>query len=147
MNKINSTFTGNTPKAAEPTVPADFRKVLSGASSAEAAWRDLTPIARHDFIRWIVGAKQSETRKRRIERACDMLMKGKRRPCCYSMVPMEFYRALGTNSKAKAQWRVLAPTTRRDLVSWIESVKPPETSKSRIEKVCSMLAKGEGKVK
>ena len=36
-----------------------------------------------DFIHWIVSARQSETRARRITNACDMLAKGKRRPCCF----------------------------------------------------------------
>ena len=39
-------------------------------------------MARRDWILWIVSAKQEETRRRRIENACDMLASGKRRPCC-----------------------------------------------------------------
>jgi uncharacterized protein YdeI (YjbR/CyaY-like superfamily) len=47
---------------------------------AKAQWRDLTPIARRDFISWIDSAKQPETRTRRIGKACAMLAAGKRRP-------------------------------------------------------------------
>jgi uncharacterized protein YdeI (YjbR/CyaY-like superfamily) len=47
---------------------------------AKARWRDLTPIARRDFIRWIDSAKQPETRRHRIEKACVMLAAGKRHP-------------------------------------------------------------------
>jgi Bacteriocin-protection, YdeI or OmpD-Associated len=72
----------------EPTVPADLRKVLAAAPAAKAAWSDLTPIARRDFISWIDGAKQAETRARRIERTCSMMLEGKRRPCCFSIVPL-----------------------------------------------------------
>lgn len=68
----------------EPKVPADLRKALAAASTkAKQLWSDITPIARRDWIQWVVSAKQAETRARRIKNACDMLAKGKRRPCCF----------------------------------------------------------------
>lgn len=68
----------------EPTVPPDVRKALAAApSGVREVWSDITPIARRDWIHWIVSAKQAETRERRIRTACDMLAKGKRRPCCF----------------------------------------------------------------
>jgi hypothetical protein len=67
----------------EPKVPADLRKALAAAPKARELWSDITPIARRDWIHWIVSAKQAETRARRIANACDMLAKGKRRPCCF----------------------------------------------------------------
>jgi hypothetical protein len=68
----------------EPTVPADLRKALTAApTKARDVWSDITPVARRDWIHWIVSAKQAETRARRISNACDMLAKGKRRPCCF----------------------------------------------------------------
>ena len=68
----------------DPKVPADLRKALAAAPpKAREAWSDITPAARRDWIHWIVSAKQAETRARRIENACDMLAKGKRRPCCF----------------------------------------------------------------
>lgn len=68
----------------EPKLPADLRKALAAADpKARAAWSDITPAARRDFIHWIVSPKRPETRARRIETACDMLAKGKRRPCCF----------------------------------------------------------------
>lgn len=68
----------------EPTVPADLRKALAAApAKAREAWSDITPAARRDFIHWIVSGKRAETRVLRIEKACDMLAKGKRRPCCF----------------------------------------------------------------
>jgi hypothetical protein len=67
----------------EPKVPADLRKALAAASpKAREAWADITPMARRDYVHWIVSAKQAETRARRIDKACDMLAQGKRRPCC-----------------------------------------------------------------
>jgi len=67
----------------EPRVPADLRKALAAAPKARELWSDITPIARRDWIHWIVAAKQAETRARRIRNACSMLAAGKRRPCCF----------------------------------------------------------------
>jgi len=67
----------------EPGVPADLRKALAAAPKARELWSDITPIARKDWIHWIVSAKQAETRARRIRNACSMLAAGKRRPCCF----------------------------------------------------------------
>jgi len=68
----------------EPKVPADLRKALAAAASkAQDVWSDITPAARRDFIHWIVSGKRAETRALRIDKACDMLAKGKRRPCCF----------------------------------------------------------------
>jgi len=68
----------------EPKVPADLGKALAvAAAKARAVWSDITPIARRDWVHWVVSAKQAETRARRIKTACEMLAKGKRRPCCF----------------------------------------------------------------
>ena len=129
-------------KEPEPKVPADLRKALAAAPIATTQWKDLTPIARRDFISWIDSAKQAETRKRRIERACSMLAEGKRRPCCYSIVSFNLYTALAANPKAKAQWSDLTPVERREFIAWMDSAKQREMHKRRIEKACLMLAAG-----
>jgi uncharacterized protein YdeI (YjbR/CyaY-like superfamily) len=126
----------------EPRVPTDLRKALAAAPKAKAQWRDLTPIARRDFISWIDSAKQPETRRRRIEKACSMLAAGKRRPCCYSIVSFNLYKALAATPMAKAQWSDLTPIERRDFISWMNSAKQPEAHRRRIEKACVMLAAG-----
>jgi uncharacterized protein YdeI (YjbR/CyaY-like superfamily) len=81
-------------KESDPRVPTDLRKALAAAPKAKAKWEDLTPIARRDFISWLDSAKQAETRKRRIEKACSMLAAGKRRLCCYSIVSFDLYTVL-----------------------------------------------------
>lgn len=68
-------------------VPADLRKALSSVSKARAAWNDLTPLARNEWICWITYVKKPETRKHHIERTCTELMEGKRRPCCWMGCP------------------------------------------------------------
>ena len=70
-------------KEPEPKVPADLRKALTAAPKAKAVWSDITPIARRDWIHWIISAKQAQTRARRVRSAADMLAGGKRRVCCF----------------------------------------------------------------
>jgi hypothetical protein len=67
----------------EPRVPADLRKALASAPKARAVWKDITPVARRDWIQWIVSARRPETRARRVDNACSMLAGGKRRICCF----------------------------------------------------------------
>jgi uncharacterized protein YdeI (YjbR/CyaY-like superfamily) len=126
----------------EPTAPPDLRKALAATPGAKAAWGDLTPVARRDFLSWIAGAKQPETRRRRIDRACDMLMTGKRRPCCYAVVPLDLHNALKAAPPAKAGWRGLTPDARRDFIDWIDAAKAREARKRRVEQACARLAAG-----
>ena len=133
-------------QAPESKIPSDLRKALAAAPKVETLWKNLTPIARRDFITWIESAKQPETRTRRIERTGSMLASGKRRPCCYAVVPMNLYRALGANPKAKAQWSSLTPEERRDFVAWVDEAKDSDTRGYRIDKVCVMLAAGKHRV-
>lgn len=74
-----------TPSATAPEarIPADLRKALAAAPSAQALWSELTPVARRDWIQWITSAKRPETRARRVDGTCDMLASGKRRVCCF----------------------------------------------------------------
>ncbi len=65
------------------TVPEDLRKVLMSDSKALAAWEDLTPLARNEWICWTISVKRSETRKEHIERVRTELKEGVRRPCCW----------------------------------------------------------------
>ena len=132
---MNRTKPNPAGKETEPKVPPDLRKALAAAPSAAAAWKALTPIARRDFMSWIDSAKQPETRGRRIERACENVAAGKRRPCCYAVVPMDLYRALGAASLAKAQWSDLTPNERRDFTDWVESAKEREAQGSDREGV------------
>lgn len=68
----------------EPEVPEDLRKALSTSPKAEFLWKDITPLARWDWIRWIRAVKTSQTRQKHIEVALDKLNRGMRRPCCFN---------------------------------------------------------------
>jgi hypothetical protein len=64
-------------------VPADLRKALIADSDALAEWEDLTPLARNEWICWVMSVKKAETREEHIERLRSQLKEGKRRPCCW----------------------------------------------------------------
>ena len=129
-------------KETEPNLPTDLRRVLAASERAKAQWEDLTPIARRDFVSWIESAKQPETRKRRVESVPSRLASGKRRPCCYAVVPMILYTALNANPKAKKQWKQLSSDERRDFIDWINSEKDPEVRARRVKESCNKLAAG-----
>lgn len=68
-------------------VPADLRKALTSSSAMLDAWNSLTPLARNEWICWIISFKKPETRKQHIRRAKAELIGGKRRPCCWPGCP------------------------------------------------------------
>ncbi len=121
-------------------VPTDLRNILATNPKAKAQWQDLTPIARRDFISWIASAKQSETRKRRVESIPSRLASGKRRPCCYALVPMNLYTTLKNSPQAKAQWSDLTPNERRDFLDWINEPKESNERAQRITASAKKLA-------
>jgi Bacteriocin-protection, YdeI or OmpD-Associated len=64
-------------------LPADLRKALIANTTALDAWKDITPLARNEFICWVEDAKQETTRERRVRRTQEELEEGQRRPCCW----------------------------------------------------------------
>ena len=70
-------------KEPEPRVPADLKQALAGNPAAKAMWKEITTVARRDWIHWITSGKKAETRVKRIAVACDKLACGNRRACCF----------------------------------------------------------------
>ena len=68
-------------------IPVDLQKALTSNLEAKAAWEDITPLARNEWICWITSAKKDETRSRRIAVGLDKMRKGMRRPCCWAGCP------------------------------------------------------------
>ena len=64
-------------------LPADLEDALRAHPKALAAWEDITPLARNEWICWVETAKKSPTRTKRINWGCESLEAGKRRPCCW----------------------------------------------------------------
>ena len=61
-------------------LPGDLRQALTANPTALDAWKDITPLARNEFICWVEDAKQDVTRERRIRRTQEELEDGQRRP-------------------------------------------------------------------
>ena len=68
-------------------IPVDLKKVLTSSPAARAAWEDITPLARNEWICWVESVKKPETRRLHIERTRNELIDGKRRPCCWAGCP------------------------------------------------------------
>lgn len=65
-------------------IPVDLKKTLVSSPAALAAWEDITPLARNEWICWVIFVKKPETRRQHIERVRSELIGGKRRPCCWA---------------------------------------------------------------
>lgn len=66
------------------TLPTDLRKALTSNRAALAAWEDITPLARNEWICWTISVKTQETRENHVRRTIEELGGGKRRPCCWA---------------------------------------------------------------
>ncbi len=64
-------------------MPQDIRKALILDKNAYAAWEERTPLARNEWICWVISVKKAETRKEHIKRLVSDLKEGVRRPCCW----------------------------------------------------------------
>ena len=85
--KVGATLTlaiGAAKKWPEPQLPDDLEKALATNPSVQELWLKITTKARWEWIRWIRSTNNPQTRKIRIEKACSMLVSGKRRPCCFN---------------------------------------------------------------
>ena len=59
-------------------LPEDVAGAL-GAAGARDAFDQLAYSHRKEFVRWIEEAKRPETRQRRIDRTCEMVLAGEHR--------------------------------------------------------------------
>jgi len=65
------------------SVPPDLQKALASDPKALSIWNDLTPLARNEWICWVISVKKQETRREHVERTRTELKEGMRRPCCW----------------------------------------------------------------
>ncbi len=68
-------------------LPKDLRQALADDADALEHWKDLTPLARNEWICWVLDARKADTRQRRIERVRTEIKEGMRRPCCWPGCP------------------------------------------------------------
>jgi hypothetical protein len=70
----------------EPTVPQDLETALTVApQKIQDLWKQITPMARWEWVRWVTATNNPDTRKRRVEVSISKLNSGKRRPCCFNL--------------------------------------------------------------
>jgi hypothetical protein len=70
----------------EPVLPRDFEAALAAApKEIQDLWRDITPMARWEWVRWVNATANLDTRKRRVEVSLSKMNSGKRRPCCFNL--------------------------------------------------------------
>jgi uncharacterized protein YdeI (YjbR/CyaY-like superfamily) len=69
------------------SVPDDLRAILAENSTLEEKWKDLTPLARNEWICWMISPKTEETRSKHLVRLQEEVLGGKRRPCCWPGCP------------------------------------------------------------
>jgi uncharacterized protein YdeI (YjbR/CyaY-like superfamily) len=75
------------PKENLHKLPADLKSTLSSSPKAKAVWDDITPLAKNEWICWIISAKKEKTRKIRLGKTRSKLTSGMRRPCCWEGCP------------------------------------------------------------
>ena len=70
----------------EPEIPRDLERALAaGPQKIQEAWKDITPMARWEWVRWVNATGNPDTRKRRVEVSISKIKIGKRRPCCFDL--------------------------------------------------------------
>lgn len=70
----------------EPHVPQDLETALAAApQNIQDLWKEITPMARWEWVRWVNETKNADTRRRRVEVTISKMESGKRRPCCFNL--------------------------------------------------------------
>lgn len=68
-------------------VPADLKQAIAAVPKVQQLWNDITPLARNEWVCWVVSGKQEKTRDIRIGKAVSKMRGGMRRPCCWVGCP------------------------------------------------------------
>ncbi len=63
-------------------LPVDLHQTLVSNSDVLERRNSLTPLARNERICRVTIVKKEETRQEHLQRLCEDLRNGKRRPCC-----------------------------------------------------------------
>lgn len=64
-------------------IPRDLKVALTASPEAVDRWNSLTPLARNEWVCWVVSVKLAKTRRSHVERTIQELIDGARRPCCW----------------------------------------------------------------
>src|SRR5207248_151705 len=70
----------------EPDVPEDIAEALNAApQKVKDKWKEITSMARWEWIRWVNETRNMDTRAVRIEKTISKLNGKHRRPCCFNL--------------------------------------------------------------
>lgn len=70
----------------EPVVPKELKEALKTApQKVQEKWKDITPMARWEWIRWMNATHRQDTKKVRLEKTISKLNGKHRRPCCFNL--------------------------------------------------------------
>lgn len=68
-------------------LPNFFKEQIESDLDVKTAWKNLTSLARNEWICWVTSANQEKTRDKRLDRAIKEIGEGKKRPCCWPGCP------------------------------------------------------------
>jgi len=60
-------------------------ELAAAPKSFQKLWKDITPMARWEWVRWVNATRNTDTRRRRVEVSISKMQSGKRRPCCFNL--------------------------------------------------------------
>jgi hypothetical protein len=102
----------------EPSVPQDLKTALSAApQKIQAQWKEITPMAGWEWVRWVNATPNPDTRKTGVEVSISKMKSGKRRALLFQPWSMhrpepikerQAYRASATNALPR-RWRTHPP--------------------------------------
>lgn len=81
--------------------PRDFLVPLRASAAASATWKALPPSCRREYLEWIVEAKRTETRARRIATAVEWLAAGRRMNWRYETATSAARAAVSSKGRAR----------------------------------------------
>jgi len=64
-------------------LPADFSRAINSDPKVKKLWKEITPLARNEWICWVISVKQEATREKHIAVGLSKMRGGMRRPCCW----------------------------------------------------------------
>jgi uncharacterized protein YdeI (YjbR/CyaY-like superfamily) len=120
---------------ATPTFLTSSNTPCANAKALEN-FRNLAPSHRRYYIHWIMDAKKEETRKRRLREAVSRLEQSKGDPDDITGFVED---ALMANTKARENFRNLAPSHRRHYLGWIMHAAKDEPRERRLREGVSLL--------
>ncbi len=80
-------------------LPSDFEEAITSHKKVLSLWEDITPLARNEWICWVISGAKAETRGIRISKAISKMKSGMRRPCCWVGCTHRKDKALSSSQK------------------------------------------------